>query len=641
MATAPWAASAWDLIRDENGDEIWDAGEPIIATVTTTSTLGANNGNYLFTGVPAGDYLVHVSDTNGVLLDYLKSPLGDQALNNHNKADPYPVQLLNPGDSELRADFGYYKNPDVVNNGVIGNQVWIEIANDGDGDDGVFDVYAEDVGQAGVTMELLQGGTVVMTTTTGASGDYAFLHLPGGSYEVRVSDDAGVLASLDVSLSYPNNNIDNTNKPQPFSVNLPQGGFNLTADFAYTTDAPPLLSTSTIGNLVWNDANADGRYQVGESGFGNVTVQLWYDTNNTCALDAGDVLVATQTTNNLIALGGNYRFVDEYISGNYLVLVTDLNGVLTNYSQTVGASQTLDGYSKYPQPYCIQNFNPTNTQDVNLRADFGYVLSQSGYQIAKKLNTAEPVRVGSPISFTITITNVGAVPITKLPLRDSYNNTFLTFGYPFSPYATPAPDNTVDDGQIDWSDLTASFGDLAPTFSFQVVVTFTARADTTSIPPDGKAPNTAIVQGAETDPDGPGPQPPLTLPTQQDIAKVSIFNPTGLRLGSLTATPQDSDVLVRWSTASEVDILGFNVLRAEVVDGVASDFTTRNGMMMIASYAGADRGENYVFRDDEVEAGVNYRYKLEVVKLNGTTEMYGNAEITLAARRLFAPMILR
>ena len=29
-----------------------------------------SNGNYLFTGVPQGRYLVHVSDTNAVLLDF-------------------------------------------------------------------------------------------------------------------------------------------------------------------------------------------------------------------------------------------------------------------------------------------------------------------------------------------------------------------------------------------------------------------------------------------------------------------------------------------------------------------------------------------------------------------------------------------
>mgnify|MGYP003379918822 CR=1 FL=1 len=32
---------------------------------------------------------------------------------------------------------------------------------------------------------------VIATTTTGASGDYAFTSLPAGSYQVRVSDSFG------------------------------------------------------------------------------------------------------------------------------------------------------------------------------------------------------------------------------------------------------------------------------------------------------------------------------------------------------------------------------------------------------------------------------------------------------------------
>ena len=102
-------------------------GEPIIATVTTGSAMGANNSNYLFTGVPPGNYLVHVSDTNAVLIDFTKSPLGSQTADGTNKADPYPVNLATAAANSYTADFGYYQNPGPAV-GVIGNQVWIESA---------------------------------------------------------------------------------------------------------------------------------------------------------------------------------------------------------------------------------------------------------------------------------------------------------------------------------------------------------------------------------------------------------------------------------------------------------------------------------------------------------------------------------
>ncbi len=105
----PLAGVSVSLIRDTDNDKIWDSGEPIIATTTTGGSLDANNGNYLFTGVPAGNYLVHVSDTNAVLIDFVKSPLGVQTTDGHNKADPFAITLA-AGASNLLADFGYYQS---------------------------------------------------------------------------------------------------------------------------------------------------------------------------------------------------------------------------------------------------------------------------------------------------------------------------------------------------------------------------------------------------------------------------------------------------------------------------------------------------------------------------------------------------
>ena len=60
-----------DLIRDTNQNGVWDAGEPILATVTTDQ-----NGDYSFPGVPSGSYLVQVSDTQNTLADYSLGQIG-------------------------------------------------------------------------------------------------------------------------------------------------------------------------------------------------------------------------------------------------------------------------------------------------------------------------------------------------------------------------------------------------------------------------------------------------------------------------------------------------------------------------------------------------------------------------------------
>ena len=63
--------------------------------------------------------------------------------------------------------------------------------------------------------------------------------------------------------------------------------------------------------------------------------------------------------------------------------------------------------------------------------------------------------------------------------------------------------------------------------------------------------------------------------------------------------------------------------------------------MMIASHAGVDQGDAYLFVDEDVEAGVAYRYLLQIVNLDGGAETSAGVEVTLTPLRLFTPMIVR
>ncbi|MEJ2551449.1 MAG: SdrD B-like domain-containing protein, partial [Anaerolineales bacterium] len=55
-----------DLIEDTNGNGAIDLGEPVLSTQTT-----AGGGAYDFSGLAAGDYIVDVTDTGGVLTGYV------------------------------------------------------------------------------------------------------------------------------------------------------------------------------------------------------------------------------------------------------------------------------------------------------------------------------------------------------------------------------------------------------------------------------------------------------------------------------------------------------------------------------------------------------------------------------------------
>ncbi|MCB0045886.1 MAG: discoidin domain-containing protein [Caldilineaceae bacterium] len=126
------------LIDDLNGNDVWDAGEPIIATDVTDE-----NGQYLFEDLPDGDYIVWVNDADGVLSGLNQSYDADGLATPNTSA----VSVAGGQHNRLQ-DFGYTNNqPGVTPKGTIGDTVWYDL--DGDG---VQD--ANEAGIAGVEVEL-------------------------------------------------------------------------------------------------------------------------------------------------------------------------------------------------------------------------------------------------------------------------------------------------------------------------------------------------------------------------------------------------------------------------------------------------------------------------------------------------------
>ncbi len=299
---APIPGVSVSLIKDTNGNGQRDPGEPIIATDTTDQ-----DGNYLFDGVPAGNYLVLPTDTQNVLDDFSPTVAGpNPGSDNNNQVKPYPVNLPAGGNNPT-GDFGYVRNGS-GDTAFLGNQVWYE--EDGNG---IFNPESGDKGIAGVTVDLYKSGVFQATTTTGAGGDYVFTSLAAGTYTVRVSDTAKVLEDYILTVLGPAQGSDNNNQKQAYQVVLLANSSNMTADFGYTRP-------SSIGDLVWYDADKDGIEDVGEPGIANVTVDLYRD----------GVYQATTTTD----ADGGYIF-PGLVAGTYTVDVTDTNGKLTGMTQIV------------------------------------------------------------------------------------------------------------------------------------------------------------------------------------------------------------------------------------------------------------------------------------------------------------------
>jgi hypothetical protein len=343
------------LIRDANNDGVWQpATEPIIAT-----TITDKDGYYLFTGVPVADgagtddYLVLVNDTNAVLTG-LKPTYDNNGVATPNISR---VQDLAPA-GNLDQDFGYTPAGQQPNRGLIGDTIFLDRNNDnspgaGEGLEGVTVRLHVDTNGDG---NFDTGEPVYATTVTDENGNYWFPNLPAGNYVVMVDTTTlpgGLTNSYDP---------DTTDSPANESgVTLVAGQVNLDQDFGYK-------GTGSIGNLVWNDVDANGIKDPAETGIDGVTVDLYWDVNGTSILDAGDKLAGTTTT----ASGGAYSFNNLGIDDGggdikYFVHVSDTANLLDGWWHSTGASGQ-DNNSQV-DPYLV---TLTTTTTTNNTADFGY-----------------------------------------------------------------------------------------------------------------------------------------------------------------------------------------------------------------------------------------------------------------------------
>ncbi|MDH3377249.1 MAG: C25 family cysteine peptidase, partial [Gammaproteobacteria bacterium] len=194
---------------DFSGDGIQDAGEPGIEGVTLELWLDVNNdgvitpgvdnrvrtastdanGEYLFSAVPAGNYLVQVTDDGGVLAGLTQTGDPDEGLVTCVICDELADITLLAGDNALAADFGY-QTPVAASLSINGT-----VFEDAD-ENQTYDSGTETpVAGAVVSLYRLVNGELVLwgTTTTDINGDYSFAGLPEGDYVVEV-DVAGTTA---------------------------------------------------------------------------------------------------------------------------------------------------------------------------------------------------------------------------------------------------------------------------------------------------------------------------------------------------------------------------------------------------------------------------------------------------------------
>jgi len=99
---------------------------------------------------------------------------------------------------------------------------------------------------------------------------------------------------------------------------------------------------------------------------------------------------------------------------------------------------------------------------------------------------------------------------------------------------------------------------------------------------------------------------------------------TVIALSSFTAQPGNGSITLNWTTETEMDNAGFNILRAESENGEYVKINTA----IIPAKAGATAGASYQFIDSNAQNRKTYYYKLEDIDLNGSATQHGPQSAT-------------
>jgi hypothetical protein len=118
-------------------------------------------------------------------------------------------------------------------------------------------------------------------------------------------------------------------------------------------------------------------------------------------------------------------------------------------------------------------------------------------------------------------------------------------------------------------------------------------------------------------------------------ADFSCTTPAAVTMASFTAAPTGKGIALDWTTASELDNLGFNIYRAKSADGPR---TQLNASLILSQVPGSPLGAAYQFVDRKVRAGVTYYYWLEAVDVAGTSELYGPVSAAVQGTRRAMPV---
>jgi len=112
-----------------------------------------------------------------------------------------------------------------------------------------------------------------------------------------------------------------------------------------------------------------------------------------------------------------------------------------------------------------------------------------------------------------------------------------------------------------------------------------------------------------------GEKPTTTVPPTTTTTA-----PTAIGLSSLTATPANRAIVIKWTTETEINNAGFNLYRSDAENGQYTKINTS----LIAAQGPTTQGAHYEFTDTDVQNRNTYYYMLEDIDLSGKSTMHGS-----------------
>jgi hypothetical protein len=106
---------------------------------------------------------------------------------------------------------------------------------------------------------------------------------------------------------------------------------------------------------------------------------------------------------------------------------------------------------------------------------------------------------------------------------------------------------------------------------------------------------------------------------------------------SFSAVVSGTQILLEWTTITEVDTEGFNLYRALEPGGEKELLTA---VPIPSQHPGESLGADYQYPDGDVEAAVTYYYWLEEVHILGLTTLHGPASAAVGGWEVYLPLVL-